>query len=205
MRSIRVSLFAGVMLLGGCSEPREPLEGFQESDVEIVNEGSATGTTRQVVAPGDSLTAPMTATDFDTTTDLDMISDEQLPVEALDGASEENRAPAQRTLADRIRQPEAGSREPSRTHPPSTATSMSQPAPEPRPTAPRPPSSDRPTPPPRPSPSEEPAEPKRQPREDESAEHLEPAEEPAQGEPEPPPIIDETEPPPDEGTGSERS
>lgn len=82
MRISIATLIAFSLTFVGCSDSDESLQGWKESDVEIVNEGTAPGTSSQIVVPGDATTAPMTGTNFDTTTDLDMITDEQL---GLDG------------------------------------------------------------------------------------------------------------------------
>ncbi len=82
MKLYLIPLIALCLATSACSDSDEPLQGWKESDVEIVNEGTAPGTAQQVVLPGDATTTPMTGTNFDTTTDLDMITDEQLGLES---------------------------------------------------------------------------------------------------------------------------
>ncbi|MBW3671452.1 MAG: hypothetical protein KY432_07240 [Acidobacteria bacterium] len=135
MRLYLITLLFLALTCLGCSDSDESLQGWKESDVEVVNEGSATGTTGQVVISGDA--APMTATSLDTTTDLDMITDEQLGL--TDGTSYDERDGRQRSLAEQFDSPSAEARRDPRDSAPRGSTAEQRPA---RPTtqspAPRP-------------------------------------------------------------------
>lgn len=146
MKHSSITLLAVVLISFGCSDSDEPLEGWKESEVEVVNEGAATGTTGQIVV-GESAT-PMTATNIDTTTDLDMITDEQLGLEN-EGLARQD----ERSLADTLdpgssarstelettpRGPGVAARPtPPVTRDPEPSPSPSPPAREPRPSEPR--------------------------------------------------------------------
>lgn len=140
MRLNVITLLSLVLICLGCSDSDEPLQGWKESDVEVVNEGAAAGTTGQVVISGDA--APMTATSLDTTTDLDMITDEQIGLVGSMPGDEPDGEPRQRSLAEQFDTPpteaQRDSRDPARGptagQRPARAT---DPAPAPRPTTTR--------------------------------------------------------------------
>lgn len=115
-----------VMSTLGCSDGEESLQGWKESDVEIINEGSATGTTRQIVAPGDPLTTPLTATDVDTTATLELTD------EALEGDFNGQTAEGDAVLGDRLPDPRSIPLSPGRLAPsprPSERSATQSPAP----------------------------------------------------------------------------
>jgi hypothetical protein len=107
-----------------CGGPDEDLRGWKQSDVEIVSEGAATGTTSRIVAPGQAPgggTVALTSTDIDTTGLLETVPQDQLPDYADDGNG---------TFADRFGVArEDGTIPPVRAYPPATTTTRPATAP----------------------------------------------------------------------------
>lgn len=127
MRLYVITLLSLVLTCLGCSDSDEPLQGWKESDVEVVNEGAATGTTGQVVISGDA--APMTATSLDTTTDLDMITDEQLGLAGETSGDARDGETPQRSLADQFDSPPTEPQRDPRDPAPRRSTAEQRPAP----------------------------------------------------------------------------
>lgn len=71
----QAGIIASVLLLGVACSDEKPLRGWKNSDVEVINEGTASGSSSHVVAPGESF-EPMTSTDVDTTTVSDIVGTE---------------------------------------------------------------------------------------------------------------------------------
>jgi hypothetical protein len=217
VRTIAFPLGALSLLLSAvaCGGPDDELRGWKESDVEIVSEGAATGTTSRIVTPGHAPGggAPaLTSTDIDTTGLLEAVPQDELSYGADEGGG---------TLADRLgvaSQPDATS--------PGALTAHPAPSPQPagtaRTTAPATPSTSASTPTagtttrtPAPPPVQRPpdrAEPsgREESPDTESERPSRPADSPADAPPEPepseppprrdPPPETEDDPPPDEGS-----
>lgn len=74
---VQAGIIASVLLLGVSCSDEKPLRGWKDSDVEVINEGTASGTSSHVVAPGESF-EPMTSTGVDTTTVADIVGSDNL-------------------------------------------------------------------------------------------------------------------------------
>jgi hypothetical protein len=111
--SVLFLLFSAV----ACGGPDDDLRGWKQSDVEIVSEGAATGTTSRIVTPGDAPgggTVALTSTDVDTTGLLETIPQDTLPDYEDEGNG---------TLADRLGVArEDGTMPPVRSQPTTTTT-----------------------------------------------------------------------------------
>jgi hypothetical protein len=111
--SVLFLLFSAV----ACGGPDDDLRGWKQSDVEIVSEGAATGTTSRIVTPGDAPgggTVALTSTDIDTTGLLETIPQDTLPDYDDEGSG---------TLADRLGVArEDGTMPPVRSYPTTTTT-----------------------------------------------------------------------------------
>ncbi|MBW3564303.1 MAG: hypothetical protein KY459_06225 [Acidobacteria bacterium] len=174
---VQARIIASVLLFGVSCSDEKPLRGWKNSDVEVINEGTASGSASHVVAPGESF-EPMTSTDVDTTTVTDIVGTETL---------EEGEFVDEGTLASTLELDEEGqpvSGNPPETRPRRAAPPQPSPGPSPAEPARETRRSTEPEPVERPDPTdatrEEPEEPETEPEEEPPTEESEepPSEEP---------------------------
>lgn len=167
---VQAGIIASVLLLGFSCSDEKPLRGWKSSDVEVINEGTASGSSSHVVAPGESF-EPMTSTDVDTTTVTDIVGT---------GTLDEGEFVDDGSLASTLELDEEG--QPVSGNPPETRTRRAPPQPSPSPSpseparetrrSPEPEPEDdfapveRPDPPAEPPTREEPLEPEPEPEEE---------------------------------------